>query len=36
QPWAETGRGLLLLAATAERWGTDLTPTGKQVWAVLR
>ncbi|WP_407647218.1 ATP-binding protein [Actinacidiphila soli] len=36
QPWTETGRGLLLLAATAERWGTDLTPTGKQVWAVLR
>jgi hypothetical protein len=34
---AEGGRGLLLLAAVAERWGTVLTPEGgKQVWAVLR
>jgi hypothetical protein len=34
---AERGRGLVLLAGTAERWGTVLTPGGgKQVWAVLR
>ncbi|WP_369171846.1 ATP-binding protein [Streptomyces sp. R28] len=28
----ETGRGLLLLDATALRWGVWLTPAGKTVW----
>jgi len=32
----ERGRGLLLVAAVAERWGITLTATGKQVWAELR
>jgi anti-sigma regulatory factor (Ser/Thr protein kinase) len=31
---AETGRGLLLVAALADRWGTDpFPPSGKTVWA---
>jgi anti-sigma regulatory factor (Ser/Thr protein kinase) len=29
------GRGLLLVDALAERWGTDLYRWGKQVWAEL-
>ncbi|MFJ4517440.1 ATP-binding protein [Streptomyces sp. NPDC088816] len=29
------GRGLLLVDALAERWGTDLHRWGKQVWAEL-
>uniref|UniRef100_A0AAU1IB35 ATP-binding protein n=1 Tax=Streptomyces sp. NBC_00180 TaxID=2903632 RepID=A0AAU1IB35_9ACTN len=29
------GRGLLLIDALAERWGTDLYRWGKQVWAEL-
>ncbi|MDJ0346985.1 ATP-binding protein [Streptomyces sp. H10-C2] len=33
---AECGRGMHLIAMTAHRWGTTLTPTGKQVWVVLR
>ncbi len=33
---AETGRGLFLLANTAELWGTMPTPTGKTIWAFLR
>jgi len=28
-----TGRGLALLAATADRWGSDPLPDGKAVWA---
>ncbi|MBY8878866.1 ATP-binding protein [Streptomyces sp. PLK6-54] len=32
----ERGRGLLLIAAVADRWGTTLTADGKQVWAELR
>jgi anti-sigma regulatory factor (Ser/Thr protein kinase) len=28
-----TGRGLALLAATADRWGSDPLPDGKTVWA---
>jgi hypothetical protein len=32
----EHGRGLLLVAGLAERWGTTLTASGKQVWAELR
>lgn len=32
----ERGRGLHLIAATAYRWGSTLTPTGKQVWVELR
>ncbi len=33
---AESGRGLFLLAHTAERWGTMPTATGKTVWVLLR
>jgi anti-sigma regulatory factor (Ser/Thr protein kinase) len=29
---AENGRGLQLVTALAERWGTQRTPTGKVVW----
>ena len=32
----ERGRGLLLIAAVAERWGTTLTAGGKEVWVELR
>lgn len=32
----ERGRGLHLIAATAYRWGSTLTPTGKSVWVELR
>ncbi|MBT2479799.1 ATP-binding protein [Streptomyces sp. ISL-94] len=28
----EEGRGLLLVEAVTDRWGTDPTPTGKTVW----
>ena len=35
-PDAESGRGLLLVAAYAGRWGVDAAPTGcKTVWAEL-
>ncbi|MFF3646169.1 ATP-binding protein [Streptomyces sp. NPDC002564] len=35
-PDAESGRGLLLVAAYADRWGTDTaSPPGKTVWAEL-
>ena len=30
-----SGRGLLLIDALADRWGTDVYPWGKQVWAQL-
>ncbi|MCU7727964.1 STAS domain-containing protein [Actinoplanes sp. KI2] len=32
----DTGRGLLLVAATAHRWGCHLRDDGKVVWASLR
>jgi hypothetical protein len=32
----EHGRGLLLVAALAEDWGTDPLPSGKRVWAELQ
>ncbi|HET6635746.1 MAG TPA: ATP-binding protein [Streptomyces sp.] len=33
-PDAESGRGLLLVTAYADRWGTDdFPPSGKTVWA---
>ncbi|MFJ4418780.1 ATP-binding protein [Streptomyces sp. NPDC088925] len=32
----EEGRGLLLVAAYAARWGTDPRPRGKRVWAEVR
>jgi serine/threonine-protein kinase RsbW len=32
---AEHGRGLALVDILTERWGTDLLPCGKRVWAVL-
>nr|WP_222108655.1 ATP-binding protein [Streptomyces cupreus] len=31
----QTGRGLLLLDALAQRWGVWLTPAGKTVWCEL-
>ncbi|WP_267243805.1 SpoIIE family protein phosphatase [Streptomyces sp. PR69] len=34
-PDRENGRGLLLCAALASRWGVDYTPTHKQVWFQL-
>ena len=35
-PWdQETGRGLLLVEALAERWGTEQEPGGKSVWFEL-
>ncbi|MFF3561918.1 ATP-binding protein [Streptomyces sp. NPDC002574] len=33
---AERGRGMHLIATAAHRWGARPTPTGKQVWVVLR
>jgi anti-sigma regulatory factor (Ser/Thr protein kinase) len=30
-----TGRGLRLLESLARDWGTETTPTGKRVWALL-
>ncbi|WP_328767426.1 ATP-binding protein [Streptomyces sp. NBC_00286] len=34
QPDDESGRGLLLVAALADRWGTEpYAPSGKTVWA---
>ncbi|MFI8930588.1 ATP-binding protein [Streptomyces sp. NPDC053474] len=35
-PLAEDGRGMLLIAATADGWGAVPTATGKSVWAELR
>ncbi|WP_030549300.1 ATP-binding protein [Streptomyces albus] len=32
----EGGRGLALVGALAEDWGTDTLPWGKRVWAQLR
>lgn len=32
----EGGRGLVLVAALAERWGTDCFPWGKRVWGDLK
>lgn len=35
-PWAESGRGLLLTEELSDRWGAyRARPTGKVVWAVL-
>ncbi|MCX5197012.1 ATP-binding protein [Streptomyces sp. NBC_00249] len=31
-PYAEGGRGLLLVEAVTDRWGTDPLPGGKTVW----
>ncbi|WP_234350361.1 ATP-binding protein, partial [Streptomyces sp. WM4235] len=31
-PHAESGRGLVLIAAMATEWGSTPTPTGKAVW----
>ncbi|MFG2296504.1 ATP-binding protein [Streptomyces sp. NPDC048603] len=31
-PLAEGGRGLLLVSAVTDRWGTDRRPGGKTVW----
>ncbi len=36
EPWAESGRGLFLVAALATRWGTDHGPVPlKTVWAEM-
>ncbi|MDQ3756729.1 MAG: MEDS domain-containing protein, partial [Actinomycetota bacterium] len=35
-PFAESGRGLALVAGLAERWGTSLQGHGKRVWAEIR
>jgi anti-sigma regulatory factor (Ser/Thr protein kinase) len=35
-PLAESGLGLRLISALASRWGVDVTPRGKIVWAELR
>jgi signal transduction histidine kinase len=29
------GRGLLLVSAVSERWGSNPTPDGKSVWAIF-
>ncbi|MFD7059788.1 ATP-binding protein [Streptomyces sp. NPDC059906] len=34
-PDAVGGRGLLLVEALSDRWGTDLLPWGKRVWAEI-
>ncbi len=34
-PHAATGRGLLLVECTTTRWGTELLPGGKRVWAEI-
>lgn len=34
-PDAMGGRGLLLVDALSDRWGTDLLPWGKRVWAEI-
>ena len=33
---AESGRGVHLIATTADLFGSTVTPTGKNVWAVFR
>lgn len=35
-PLDESGRGMAIIEAISEAWGSDVTPTGKQVWARLR
>lgn len=32
----EHGRGLPLIESLTDRWGTDVTPSGKRVWGELR
>lgn len=34
--WTESGRGLVIVDAIADRWGHWLTNAGKTVWACLR
>lgn len=34
--FAERGRGMFLLTRAAHSWGADVTPTGKEVWVLLR
>jgi hypothetical protein len=31
-----SGRGMHLISAIARRWGVEVTPDGKSVWAELR
>lgn len=33
EPLASGGQGLRVVDALSTRWGVDVTPTGKQVWA---
>lgn len=35
-PYAENGRGMLLVGGLAHRWGTELVADGKRVWVILR
>ncbi|MBP2056705.1 anti-sigma regulatory factor (Ser/Thr protein kinase) [Streptomyces griseochromogenes] len=35
KPEAFGGRGLLLVDLISDRWGTDLLPWGKRVWAEI-
>lgn len=36
KPDEDHGRGMLLIDMLAAKWGTDVTPTGKEVWFVLK
>lgn len=37
EPWSTSGhRGIQLVAALADAWGVEPSPTGKRVWARLR
>jgi anti-sigma regulatory factor (Ser/Thr protein kinase) len=36
EPMAQSGRGIGLVAAFASRWGTEVLPDGKVVWAEFR
>lgn len=36
EPGSETGYGMMLVEAVAERWGADLLPRGKGVWFELK
>jgi hypothetical protein len=35
EPFSTAGRGLEIVSGLATRWGTELLPDGKNVWAEL-